>query len=72
MLVRMNLILKSHVYEYNVQTDHDGLNLKNINPELPTFDGQLDPQIFSIRHQIWIIILIGMICPTREEPDLPR
>ena len=27
----------------NVETDHDGMNLKNIKLEAPTFDDQLDP-----------------------------
>ena len=31
---------------YNVQLDQDGMNLWNIKLEAPTFDGQLDFQIF--------------------------
>jgi len=30
----------------NVQTDHDGMSLKDIKLEAPTFDGQLDLQVF--------------------------
>ena len=31
---------------YIVQSDHDEMNLRKIKLEAPTFDGQLDPQIF--------------------------
>ena len=31
---------------YNVQLNHDGMNLRNIKLEAPIFDGHLDPQNF--------------------------
>jgi len=40
MLVRMDLDPK---ITYNVQPDHDGMNLRNIKLEALTFDDQLDP-----------------------------
>jgi len=38
--------LENHTFRNTVQTDHDGTNLKNIKLETPTFDGQLDLQVF--------------------------
>ena len=37
---------ENRTFRNNVQTDHDGTNLKNIKLETPTFDGQLDLQVF--------------------------
>jgi len=33
---------------YNVQPNHDGINLQNIKVEAPIFDGHWIPKIFSI------------------------
>ena len=38
--------LKNRPSRNNVQIDHDGMNLKNIKLAAPTFDGQLDLQVF--------------------------
>ena len=62
----------NRTYRNNVQSDHDGMNLKNIKLEALTFDGQLDPQVFLDWTLAWIITLIGMICPTRDESDVLR
>jgi len=48
-----------------VQPNNDETNLKHIKVEAPTFDGQLNPDIFSIGPQTWTIILIGIICLMR-------
>ena len=45
MSVRMDLDLKI-TPRYNVPPNHDGMNLRNIKLEAPTFDGQLDPYFF--------------------------
>jgi len=50
----------------NDQNDFAGANFKNIKLEAPSFDGQLDPQSFSIEFLTWTAILTGMICLTRE------
>jgi len=38
--------LENHTSRNNVQTDHDGMSLKNIKLEAFTFDDQLDSQVF--------------------------
>ena len=63
---------ENHTLRYSVQLDHDGMNLQNIKPEAPTFDGQFDPKIFSIGHQIWIIILTSIICQMGGGSHLPK
>ena len=37
---------ENRTFKNNVQIDHDGMNLKNIKLEAPTFDGQLGSQVF--------------------------
>jgi len=37
---------ENHMSKNNVQTVHDGMNLKNIKLDALTFDGQLNPQVF--------------------------
>ena len=56
----------------NDQNDFAGANFKNIKLEAPTFDGQLDPQIFLIGFLTSTITLIGMTCPMKEGFDLSR
>ena len=61
-----------HHSKNNNQNDFAGANFKNIKLEAPTFDGQLDPKIFSIGFLTWTTILTGMICLTREGFGLPK
>jgi len=37
--------------KYNVQPDHDGLNLQNLKLEAPAFDGSWIPNFFLIGHR---------------------
>ena len=52
---------ENHTHRYNVQPDHDGMNLQNIKLEAPTFGAQLDPQIFLDWTSDMIIILISIM-----------
>ena len=46
MLVIMDLVLDLTTLEIMTKNDFTGANFKDIKLEVPTFDGQLDPQIF--------------------------
>jgi len=61
---------EDHTPRYNVQHDHDGVNLRNIKLEALIFMVSWIPKYFSIGHQTWIIISTTTICLMRDRSDL--